>query len=69
MFIHVLIININNECLCYSLTCTAVAPSLVADILDRDPRKEPIGVRTALTITTSFNLTLELYKRLLTKFI
>jgi len=51
------------------LTCTAIAPSLVADMFDRDPRNEPIGVRTALTITTSFNLTLELYKRLLMKFI
>lgn len=50
-------------------TCTATAPSFVADILDKDPRNEPMGVRTALTITTSFNLTLELYKRLLIKFI
>ena len=51
------------------LTCIATAPSLVADMLDREPRNEPIGVRTALTITTSFNLTFELYKRLLIKFI
>lgn len=55
--------------LCQILTCTATAPSLVAGTLAKDPRNEPIGVRTALTITTSFNFTLELYKRLLTKFI
>jgi hypothetical protein len=31
-----------------------VAPSLVADTDARLPRNEPIGVRTALTITTSY---------------
>ena len=34
----------------------AVAPNLVAGMLDRLPMKLPIGVRTALTITTSFIL-------------
>ncbi len=31
-----------------------VAPSLVADTDARLPRNEPIGVRVALTITTSY---------------
>ena len=34
----------------------AVAPSWVAGTDARLPRKEPIGVRTALTITTSYSL-------------
>jgi hypothetical protein len=36
-----------------------VAPSLVADTDARLPRNEPIGVRTALTITTSYSETFE----------
>lgn len=42
------------------LTWIATAPSLVADMDERDPRKDPIGVLAALTITTSLSFTLEL---------
>lgn len=39
----------------------ATAPNFVADKEDNDPKNEPIGVLTALTITTSFKFFCELY--------
>ena len=38
---------------CSTAACTVIAPSRVAGIDDKEPRNEPIGVRTALAITTS----------------
>ena len=40
---------------CTTAACTAIAPSRVAGIGDSEPRNKPIGVRTALAITTSYN--------------
>lgn len=40
-----------------------MAPSFGAGKLDNPPRNDPIGVLVALTITTSFSFTLELYER------
>lgn len=40
-----------------------MAPSFGAAKLDNPPRNDPIGVLVALTITTSFSFTLELYER------
>lgn len=48
-------------------TCIVIAPSFGADKPDNSPRNDPIGVLVALTITTSFNFTLELYNRWLIK--
>lgn len=39
----------------------AMEPSLVAGTVARVPLKEPIGVRTALTMTTSWNQALIMY--------
>lgn len=38
---------------CATAACTATAPSRVAGTGDSEPRNEPIGVLTALAITTS----------------
>lgn len=51
---------LNNELI---LACIATAPSFGAGMLDKLPRNDPMGVLAALTITTSFNFTLELYDR------
>lgn len=44
-------------------TWIAVAPNLGAGTVDNDPKKDPIGVLAALTITTSFSETLLLNNR------